>query len=112
MPGPLKVNKSIDTMDSEDREEIANYAAEIFNTFDVSGLLPHELKLKVGAIFILLKNIDSRQRELCDGTRLLVKSLTDNVIVATIAAGKNIGHTVFIPRISMSPTDSDLQLAT
>jgi hypothetical protein len=48
-------------MDSEDRGEIANYAAEIFNTFDVSGLLPHELKLKVGAIVILLKNIDSRQ---------------------------------------------------
>jgi hypothetical protein len=107
MPGPLKVYKSIDTMDSEDPEEIANYPAEILNTFDVSGLPPHELNLKVGAIIILLKNIDSRQ-ELCNGTRLLIKFLTDNVIVATIASGKNKGNTVFIPRMSMSPTDSDL----
>ncbi len=81
---------SIVTMDSEDQEEIANYPAEISNTFDVSGLPTHELQLKVGAIVILLKNIDSRQG-LCNGTRLLITFLTDNVIVATIAAGKNKG---------------------
>jgi hypothetical protein len=107
MPGILKVYKSIDTMDSEDPEEIANYPAEILNTFDVSGLPPHQLNLKVGAIVILLKNIDSRHG-LCNGTRLLIKNLTDNVIVATIATGKHKDRTVFIPRMSMSPTDSDL----
>nr|CAH0112687.1 unnamed protein product [Daphnia galeata] len=90
MPGPLKVSKSIVTMDSEDQEEIANYPAEILNTFDVSDLPTHELQFKVGAIVILLKNIDSRQG-LCNGTKLLITFLTDNVIVATIAAGKNKG---------------------
>ena len=107
MLGPLKVYKSIDTMDSEDPEEIANDPAEILNTFDVSGLPPHQLNLKVGAIIILLKNIDSRHG-LCNGTRLLIKNLTDNVIVATIATGKHKDRTVFVPRMSMSPTDSDL----
>nr|CAH0107953.1 unnamed protein product [Daphnia galeata] len=107
MPGPLKVYKSIDTMDSEDPEEIANYLAEILNTFDVSGLPPHQLNLKVGAIVILLKNIDSRHG-LCNGTRLLIKNLTENVIVATIATRKHKDRTVFVPRMSMSPTDSDL----
>ncbi|XP_045035977.1 ATP-dependent DNA helicase PIF1-like [Daphnia magna] len=107
MPGALKVCKSIDTIDSEDPEEISNYPPEILNTFNVSGLPPHQLKLKIGAIVILLKNIDSRQG-LCNGTRLIIKALSGNLIVAEIAAGKHKGHNVFLPRMSMSPTDSDL----
>ncbi|XP_045033918.1 ATP-dependent DNA helicase pif1-like [Daphnia magna] len=107
MPGALKIYRSIDTMDSEDPEEIANYPAEILNTFNVSGLPPHELKLKTGAFIILLKNIDSR-KGLCNGTRLIIRELALNLIVADIAAGKNKGHTVFLPRMSMTPTDSDL----
>ncbi|XP_057376187.1 uncharacterized protein LOC130697273 [Daphnia carinata] len=107
MPGALKVCKSIDTIDSEDPEEISNYPPEILNTFNVSGLPTHQLKLKIGAIVILLKNIDSRQG-LCNGTRLILKALRENLIVAEIAAGKHKGHNVFLPRMSMSPTDSDL----
>lgn len=107
MPGVVKVYKSIDTIDSEDPQEIADYPAEVLNTFDVSGLPPHELRLKVGAVVILLKNIDTRQG-LCNGTRLILKNLTDNLIVAEIASGKNKGESVFLPRMSMSPTDSDL----
>jgi hypothetical protein len=79
---------------------IANYTAEILNTFDVSGLPPNELNLKVGVIVILLKNIDSRYG-LCNGTQLLIKFLTD-VIVATIITGKHKDRTVLIPP-SMSP---------
>ncbi|XP_059352797.1 uncharacterized protein LOC130702739 [Daphnia carinata] len=87
MPGTLKVCKSIDTIDSEDPEEISNYPPEILNTFNVSGLPPHQLKLKIGAIALLVKNIDSRQG-LCNGTRLIIKDLCDNLIVAEIAAGQ------------------------
>ena len=54
-----------------------------------------------------MKNIDSRQG-LCNGTRLIIRELRDNLIVADIAAGKNKGHTFYIPRMSMSPSDSDL----
>jgi ATP-dependent DNA helicase PIF1 len=107
IPGAVKLYKSIDTIDSEDAKEIANYPAEVLNTFDVSGLPPHALHLKVGAVVILLKNIDTRQG-LCNGTRLILKNLTDNLIVAEIASGKNKGESVFLPRMSMSPTDSDL----
>jgi len=68
---------------------IANYPPKILNTFEVSGLPPHELKLKVGAIIILSKNIDTRQG-LCNGTRLIITALTVIVIVADIASGKNV----------------------
>ncbi|KZR98125.1 ATP-dependent Helicase-like protein [Daphnia magna] len=96
MPGALKVCKSIDTIDSEEPEEISNYPPEILHTFreskrKISGLPPHLLKLKIRAIVILLKNIDSRQG-LCNGTRLIIKALSGNLIVAEIAAGKHKGH--------------------
>jgi ATP-dependent DNA helicase PIF1 len=80
---------------------------EFLNTLKISGIPPHILKSKIGAIIILLKNIDSR-RGLCNGTRLIVKQLLPNIIAADIATGKNRGHRVFIPRMNMSPTDSHL----
>ncbi len=87
--------------------EVANFPTEFLNTLHVSGIPPHELKLKVGAIVILLKNINSRQG-LCNGTTLIVKELRDNVILAVTAAGKHKGRKVFLRRITMSPADSDL----
>jgi ATP-dependent DNA helicase PIF1 len=101
------VYSSIDAINSEDPGEIADYPPEILNTFDVSGLPPHQLHLKVGAVVILLKNIDTHQG-LCNGARLIIKNLTDNLIVANIASGKNKRHSTFLLRMSMSPTDSDL----
>ena len=107
MPGQKHVYKSIDSVDSEDPEVVANYPTEFLNACSVSGIPPYQLKLKVGAVVILLKNIDS-SRGLCNGTRLIVKELLPNFIVATIAAGKNKGSTVFLPRMTISPTESNL----
>ena len=55
-----------------------------------------------------MKNPKTTSQGFCNGTWLIITALTDNVIVADIAAEKNKGHKVFIPRMSMSPTDSDL----
>jgi ATP-dependent DNA helicase PIF1 len=108
MPGEQCVYKRIDTI-TGDEEEVANFPTEFLNTLKISGIPPHTLKLKVGAIIMLLKNIDSR-RGLCNGTRLVIKQLRQNVIAAAISSGKNKGLCVFIPRMNMSPTDSDLPL--
>jgi hypothetical protein len=107
MPGNLKIYKSVDTVSSEDPGEVANYPTKFLNTISASGIPPHELKLKIGAIVMLLKNINSRQG-MCNGTRLIVEDLRDNVILAVIAAGKHKGRKVFIPQITMSPCDFDL----
>ncbi|XP_045025503.1 ATP-dependent DNA helicase pif1-like [Daphnia magna] len=93
MPGEQCVYKSIDTI-TGDEEEVANFPTEFLNTLKISGIPPHTLKLKVGAIIMLLKNIDSR-RGLCNGTRLVIKQLRQNVIVAAISSGKNKGLCVF-----------------
>ena len=55
MPGNFKTYKSMDSTSSEDTEEVANFPTEYLNALDVSGIPPHELKLKIGDIVILLK---------------------------------------------------------
>lgn len=65
---------------------------------DQPGLPPHVLKLKKGCIAMLIRNIDCKNG-LCNGTRILVTDLHDNVIVGQILGGKFKGNVVIIPRI-------------
>jgi ATP-dependent DNA helicase PIF1 len=62
------------------------------------GLPPHELKLKKGAIVMLLRNMSTTEG-LCNGTRLRVTQMTHNVFEAEILTGLFKGNTAIIPRI-------------
>lgn len=42
----------------------------------------------------------------CNGTRLIAKRLENHTIEAKIISGKNICNIVYIPRMSMSPSES------
>ncbi|XP_074314935.1 uncharacterized protein LOC141651111 [Silene latifolia] len=55
------------------------YTTEFLNSIKCSGLPNHELRLKVGAIVMLLRNID-QSHGLCNGTRLIVTDLGSRVI--------------------------------
>jgi len=102
--GKLRSYKSIDSMANENEE--TNYTTEFLNSLDVSGTPPHNLQLKVRSIIIMLQNLN--HPKLCNGTRLSVKKLTNNVIQliqATIIKGKFKGEEVLIPRIPIIPKD-------
>lgn len=101
LPGQLLSYKSVDTVINQD--DIVNYPTEFLNSLELPGLPPHNLLLKVGSVIIMLRNIN--QPRLCNGTRLAVKKLMNNVIEATIINGKYKGEDVLIPRIPMIPTD-------
>lgn len=85
------------------KDEAINYPIEFWNSLDVPGLPPHNLRLKVGSVVIMLRNIN--QPKLCNGTRLAVSKLMNSVIYTTILKGKFEGEEVLIPRIPMTPTD-------
>ena len=54
---------------------------------------------------MMLRNRD-KAAELCNVTRMVVDHLGDQVIQATSICVSNIGHMVFIPRITLTPSDS------
>ncbi|KAF0712143.1 ATP-dependent DNA helicase PIF1-like [Aphis craccivora] len=69
---------SIDTVTSTD--DGIHYPQEFFNSLSPSGFPPHKLKLKIGALITLLRYL--QPLNLCNGTRLQIKSLRNNIIEA------------------------------
>ncbi len=82
------------------------YPVEFLNTLQFSGIANHKLELKVGMLTLLMCNLN-QSIGLCNGTRLIVKRLGQHVIEAKIIIGINVDKCVFIPRIIMSPFETD-----
>ncbi|CAG9794337.1 unnamed protein product [Diatraea saccharalis] len=105
--GLLKIYESSDAVVEEDRNDVLNYPVEFLNSITPAGLPPHILKLKVGCIIMLLRNLNPTVG-LCNGIRLIVRALASRVIDAEIICGSHVGTRVFIPRIRLQPSNSQL----
>lgn len=103
--GESKVYLSADAVGDPSQANL--YPTEFLNTLTPSGLPPHKLYLKYNAPIILLRNLNPREG-LLNGTRLRVLNLGDRVMEAQIMIGRNKGKRVFIPRITLTPSDSGL----
>ena len=101
--------KSVDAVECDDLAEAMNYPMEFVNNQAPSGMPPHILFLKKGTIIKLLRNLNS-YIGLCNGTRLIVCEMHDNVIEADILMGCGKGNRVFIPRIICTTGDGDVTL--
>jgi len=77
------------------------YPVEYLNTLNSNNFPPHRLLLKVGVPIMLLRNLN-QSLGLCNGTRLIVTQLGDNVIEAIIITGTHTGHKTYIPRINLT----------
>jgi len=78
---------------------------KFLNSLRTSGLPNHNITLKVGTPIMLLRNLDQFEG-LCNGSRLIVTRLAKHVTSAKIRTGKNKGTKVYIPRMSMSSSQS------
>ncbi|XP_073427380.1 ATP-dependent DNA helicase PIF1-like [Dendrobates tinctorius] len=107
MPGEYKLYKSDDSVDVDNEDEREHYPVEFLNSVMPSGMPSHRLQLKVGTIVMLLRNLNAKNG-LCNGTRLIVTGLYSHVVQAKVVTGSAKGSKVFIPRIDLCPSDTDL----
>lgn len=105
--GAERTYYGIDTVVADDPDEVANYPTEFLNSLELNGLPPYALTLKVGAIVMLLRNLDSRKR-LCNGTRLVVTELRQhNFKARMLSGGGDARDDIVIPRIPVTSGSED-----
>jgi ATP-dependent DNA helicase PIF1 len=98
---------SIDLPEDSITEQPQLYSPEFLRSLRIPELPPGELKLKIGVPIILLRNLNPYEG-LCNGTRLICRGFQSKVIDAEIITGSHIGKRVFIPRITLTPSETKL----
>jgi hypothetical protein len=108
LPGLEKEYFSADSISKcSDTYNDANilYPVEYLNTLNPNNFPPHKLLLKIGVPIMLLRNLN-QSLGLCNGTRLIVTNLGDNIIEAVIITGTHAGYKTYIPRINLTTRSS------
>ena len=85
------------------------YLNEFLDSLNPTELPHFQLDLKVGCPIMLLRNITPKEG-LCNGTRLIVENYSTFVIEAKILTGDKFGKLAFIPKISLTPSSSELPI--
>ncbi|KAL6739704.1 hypothetical protein Aduo_013129 [Ancylostoma duodenale] len=93
MPGSTVIYKSVDSVVTEDPKDMLNLPTEFLNRMTPAGFPPHELRIKIGSIVMLLRNLDLKEG-LCNGTKLSVVQTGNRVLGCIFACGSRKGRYV------------------
>jgi hypothetical protein len=105
-PGEQSVLISADKVNGRESNE---YPTEYLHSLRASGLPLSHLALKPGCPIMLLRNIDP-SNGLCNGTRMVLLDIRPRVLKCRILGGDHAGKVVFIPRITLEPSDGNLPI--
>ncbi|XP_051167634.1 uncharacterized protein LOC127285579 [Leptopilina boulardi] len=96
-----KIYKSVDSTENCDNGDFSDtILPEYLNSLSPPALPPHELHLRIHSVVMLIRNL-SINEGLCNGTRLLILDLLNNVIKCQILTGAKCGDIVFLHRITL-----------
>lgn len=109
IPGQMHTFLSQDSIDdiygdSEDDYE-SSFPVEYLNSINMPCIPKHELNLKVGAVVMLMRNLNQIMG-LCNGTRMILTKCLKNSVECQILTGSHVGSKHLIPRIEMEPSDT------
>ena len=97
-----RVYTSIDTTETTNDNHDINEAilTEYLNTLNPANLPFRELRLRKYTVIMLIKNLNISEG-LCNGTRLLILELRNNLLKCEILTGDKKGEIVFLNRITL-----------
>lgn len=109
IPGITYTYLSQDSIDDSTPDLESDYESsfpiEYLNSINMPSIPKHELKLKVGAVVMLMRNLNQIMG-LCNGTRMVLTRCLKNSVECKILTGSHSGTKHLIPRIEMEPTDT------
>ncbi|TFY55103.1 hypothetical protein EVG20_g9444 [Dentipellis fragilis] len=111
-PGEESLYTSADSFVQEagaDGEQL-NLPIEFLHSLNSSGLPLAHLRLKLGCPLLLLRNLSPR-RGLCNGSRVTLLRMSNRVLEVRLMGGEHDGEIAFIPRITLSPSDNNVDFA-
>jgi ATP-dependent DNA helicase PIF1 len=110
MSGDVKIYYSADQVIHETGADASNHndlllTPEFLRSINSTSLPPGELRIKIGCPLILMRNL-SPSSGLCNGSRMIVKGMSERVLQVLLIGGDHDGEHALIPRISLIPTST------
>lgn len=105
VPGEKRIYLSVDSVNTDDASEQLQFPVEFLNSLEGSGLPRHRIALKIGALVMLMRNLNTR-KGIINGTRLKVTGMYSNSIECEVLTGSSQGQLILIPKVKLSPSDS------
>jgi ATP-dependent DNA helicase PIF1 len=98
---------SAQSCDEGDEDIEKMYPQEYLNSINCSGLPLSQLKLKIGAPVMVLRNL-SPSDGVCNGSRGSITQMSACVLEVHLLSGNNAGKHVFIPQLKITPSETQI----
>jgi hypothetical protein len=98
---------SIKNNNGEGGQGVLMYPVEYLNSINCSGLPLHKLELKKGCPVMVLRNLNP-EGGVCNGSRGVLTRYRNRVLEIRLITGQHAGSTVFIPRIGITPAETQI----